>query len=249
MWWGFIERLVFPPAGPLLLGLLGLWFWRRSVGRLAVFAAFGVLYALSTPLVSTALVAPLERVEPLQADALDGQRPGVIVVLAGGYLRHTPEYEGGSVNLWSLERARYAARLQRRLDWPVLVSGGPDEGDALGALLENEFDVPVRWVDSDAGNTQENAYHTAELLEGSDARRIVLVTKALHYPRALSAFERAGLDNVTPAPTGYFHRPDPEQGPSIWSVIPGMPNLTQSYMALHEYVGRLWYWVRYDILA
>ena len=227
---------------------MGLVFWRRIWARWLVGLAIAALFALSTPLVSTMLVAPLERTEPLEVDALS-KGSGVIVVLAGGFLRHTPEYEGGSVNLWSLERARYAARLQRRLGWPVLVSGGPDEGDALGALLEEDFGVSVRWIDSEAGNTQENAYNAAALLNGHTPDRIVLVTKALHFPRAVPAFERAGLNSVIPAPTGYFHRPNPEQGWSLWPLIPGMSSLEQSYMALHEYVGRVWYWVRYDLLA
>lgn len=249
MWWSFLERLIFPPAGPLIGAATGIALSRYVWGRRLVTASIVALFALSTPLVSTALVYPLERIEPIDINALPDHPSGAIVVLAGGYLAHTPEYEGGTVNLWSLERARYAARLHDRLGWPVLVTGGPREGEALAVLLEEDFDVPVLWVDSEAGNTQENANNTAALLGDRDPGRIVLVTKALHFPRALAAFERVGLDAIVPAPTGYFYRPDPEQRLTPWLIVPALPALTQSYMALHEYVGRLWYWIRYDLFG
>ncbi|MGB1879583.1 MAG: YdcF family protein, partial [Gammaproteobacteria bacterium] len=68
--------------------------------------------------------------------------------------------------------------------------------------LERDFRVPVRWVESVSQNTRENARLTAGVL---DVRRIVLVTHALHMPRAMREFHAAGFD-VTPAPLGFFSR-------------------------------------------
>lgn len=243
MWWSFFERLVFPPTGPILLGLIGLLLWPRRRGRVLVAIALAALYVLSTPLGSTALVAPLERAEPVDLER--GVRGDVIVVLAGGQITHAPEYGGDTINLWSLERARYAARLQRELALPLLVTGGPGEAEALAAALEDEFQVPVEWVDNASRNTQENAFHAMALLAEDEPEGIVLVTKALHLPRATAAFQRAGAEEVISAPTGYFHRPDPDGGFQWWDLVPGIHGMTRSYMALHEYVGRVWYWIRY----
>ncbi|SEO98216.1 YdcF family protein [Aquisalimonas asiatica] len=245
MWWSFLERLIFPPTGPILLGLFGLLLWHRRRGRVLVALALVVLYALSTPLGSSLLVAPLERAEPLDLDGADAPRSGVIVVLAGGQIPRAPEYQGDTINLWSLERARYAARVHRALGLPLLVTGGPGEAEALAGVLQDEFGVPVEWVDNTSRNTQENAFRTVELLADELPTEIVLVTKALHLPRATAAFQRAGVEGVTRAPTGYFHRPDPGRRFDGWDLVPDIHGMTRSYMALHEYVGRVWYWIRY----
>ena len=47
-----------------------------------------------------------------------------------------------------------------------------------------------------------NARLLAPLLQQGGVQRIALVTDAWHMPRAVAAFERAGL-SVTPAPMGY----------------------------------------------
>lgn len=244
MWWYVFERLIFPPAGPLLLALLGVLLWRRPVGRWLAFLGLVIVYAVSTPAGSALLVAPLEQVEPLVADDMEASS-GVIVVLAGGRVSNAPEYSGDTVNQWSMQRARYGARLHRELGFPVLVSGGRDEAELIVELMEEEFGVPVRWMDNASRNTQENAFHAAELLREHRPDAVLLVTNAIHFPRALPAFERAGLADVTPAPTGYFYRPDPNSGFNPWDLVPGAYPMTRSYMALHEYVGRAWYWLWY----
>lgn len=244
MWWSLVERIVFPPAGPLLLGLLGMLLWWRPLGRWLVLACLLVLYVLSTPGGSAALVAPLEGVEPLTMEDV-ATDSAVIVVLAGGRLSDAPEYDGDTVNQWSMQRARYGARLHRELGFPVLVSGGRGEAELIVDLMEEEFGVPVRWMDNASRNTQENAFHTAELLRDQRPDAVLLVTNAIHFPRALPAFERTGLQNLTPAPTGYFYRPDPSSGFNPWDLVPGAYPMTRSYMALHEYVGRAWYWLWY----
>ncbi|WP_290633143.1 YdcF family protein [Aquisalimonas sp.] len=245
MWWSVFERLLFPPAGPLFLVILGLLLRPWRMGWWLVVAGVGFLYAFSTPLVSTLLVAPLERVDPLAIEDAAEADDAVMVVLAGGWFEHAPEYDGPMANQWSLERAHYAGHLARELDVPVLVSGGPGEAEALARLLETGLGVAVEWLDNDSRNTQQNASNSAAILAAEDYATVILVTKALHFPRALAAFERAGVEAVIPAPTGYFHRPDPEAGPSPWDVVPSVPALTRSAMALHEYVGRVWYRVRY----
>ena len=245
MWWSVFERILCPPAGPLLLALAGLILWRYRIGTFAAIAGIGLAYAFSTPLVSTALVAPLERVQPLTKEDVPREGTVVMVVLSGGWIEHAPEYEDGTVNHWSFERAHYAARLHRQLDVPVLVSGGAGEAETVADLLETGFGVPVRWVDNQSRNTQENAFRSVALLEEVEPDAIILVTKALHFPRAVPAFARAGVDSVIPAPTGYFHRPAEDGGLDGWAVVPTPSAATRSYMALHEYVGRLWYWIRY----
>ena len=249
MWWGFLTGLLLPPGGPILLGLLGLLLWRRAVGRGLIMLSLVLLYLASTPLASMALVAPLERGPVLDLEtAVDAD---AIVVLAGGRAMEAPEYGGETVSLWTLERIRYAARLQRRLQLPLLVSGGDPQGlgtaeaDLMVTALEQDFGAPVTWVESRSRNTQENAYYSAAILREEGVSRIILVTRALHMPRSVEAFRRAGVEEISAAPTGYFRRPSHEPHPGLRDLLPHQAAMTRTGMALHEYLGRLWYRIIY----
>jgi uncharacterized SAM-binding protein YcdF (DUF218 family) len=166
-----------------------------------------------------------------------------IVILGGGRQRNAPEYEDHDVPYSSsLARLRYGAHLQRRTGLPVLVSGGKPDGAAeseaqlMARALREDFSVPVRWVESDSDNTAQNAFHSAIQLRQAGIGHILLVTDAVHMPRAYQVFTRAGLQ-VSAAPTNYLAR-----GPlKAIDFVPNAVALRDSSYALHEWLGLLWY--------
>ena len=58
------------------------------------------------------------------------------------------------------------------------------------------------WYETKSLNTYENALHTRQILDKNGISHIVLVTSAVHMPRALALFEKQGF-SVIPAPTDY----------------------------------------------
>jgi uncharacterized SAM-binding protein YcdF (DUF218 family) len=247
--------LILPPASLFLLIALGLAIWRRwpRAGRIVAGAGLAALAFLSTNAGARFFVAPLERMTaPLQAPERAGAQ--AIVVLAAGRLRKAPEYGGRDIpDYVALARLRYAAHLQRITGLPVLVSGGngasgvdPDlddraysKADAMAAALREDFGVPVRWIEPRSRDTFENAVYSAALLRADGLKRILLVTDAMHMPRARSAFEHAGLDVVS-APTMFFsHLP---QTPSAW--MPSAEGMRRSWYAIYELLGIAWYRMR-----
>ncbi len=81
------------------------------------------------------------------------------------------------------------------------------------------------------------------MLREAGVRRVLLVTDAVHMPRAEQIFLRAGLE-VVPAPTAFKKR-----GPvTPASYIPNAGALKDSHYALHEWIGLLWYRLRYGLL-
>ncbi|QID19704.1 YdcF family protein [Nitrogeniibacter mangrovi] len=233
-----VAVLVLPPAGPLILIGLGL-----SVRRLRALAWLGWIYALvvSTPVTVNWLAAPLEATPPIRTEAL--RQTGAIVILGAGVRTHAPEMGGPTVNGLSLERLRYGALLARRSGLPVLVTGGAPWGKipeavAMKQVLEQEFNIPVRWTESAALDTRDNAMFSARLLKAAGIERITLVTHAAHMPRARAAFEAAGLQ-VTPAPTAWLSNPDIDDE---WhDFIPGPRAAYAGWYAMHEWLGRLAY--------
>jgi uncharacterized SAM-binding protein YcdF (DUF218 family) len=145
-------------------------------------------------------------------------------------------------------RLRHGARLHLLTGLPVLVSGGaPDTlGESEAALmartLREDFGVTVRWQEQTSDNTAENAKHAAQQLAAVGVRRILLVTDAMHMPRAQRVFVAAGFE-VAAAPTRFLGR----RPIDVSSFIPKAAELEVSHYALHEWIGFLWYKIRYGL--
>ena len=234
-----LTALALPPAGPLLLAALGLLLIRRRprLGKSLAWSGLALLWLLATPAVTKPMLATVEDVPPLDIAQAKGAQ--AIVVLGGGSYHAAPEYGGDTVSRWSLERIRYAARLQRETGLPLLVSGGAPlggvaEGRSMRAALEREFGAKVRWVEDASADTRENARLSAPMLREAGVRRILLVTHAWHMQRALGEFAAAGLEIVA-APTGYETGAPPT--PLDW--LPGPGGLWAGRIALNERLGRL----------
>ena len=56
--------------------------------------------------------------------------------------------------------------------------------------------------------------------------------------RAVLAFEHFGIE-VLPAPTGFMHG---KEITPLQHLLPGASRLMASRVALHEYIGLLYYW-------
>ncbi|MBK4734324.1 YdcF family protein [Noviherbaspirillum pedocola] len=247
--------LILPPSSLFLLIVVGLVIWRRwpLAGRIIAGAALAALAFLSTAAGARFFVAPLERLTtPLQS--LDHTGAQAIVVLAAGRLQNAPEYGGRDIpDYVALARLRYAAHLQRYTKLPILVTGGngasgvdPDaadraysKADAMAVALREDFGVPVKWVETRSRDTGENASLSAALLRADGIRRILLVTDAMHMPRARAAFERAGLDVVS-APTMFFSN----QPQHVDAWLPSAEGMRRSWYALWELLGIAWYRLR-----
>lgn len=238
-----LAAILLPPFSCLLLIGIGWWFWhsRPQFARCLVGTGSLLLFFFSLPVVGDSLLYSLEP-EPL--DFKMAREAQAIVLLGGGRYRDAPEYGGDTVGRYTLIRLRYAAHLHRETSLPLMVTGGrPDgrglpESETMRRVLEQEFNVSVRWHESESINTRENAEFSARILQAEGIRRVLLVSHSWHLPRATEAFSRAGLE-VIPAPTAFVR---PQLSPLAF--LPNATALGNSSNAMHEWIGRLWYWLR-----
>ncbi len=239
----FTAAFLLPPFNLLIVGAAGWLLLKRrpKLGKsLLAFSLLG-LWLLSTPLIAEKY---LESLMPRPVP-ITGSEADAIVILGGGSIKNSLEYGGDTVKSFTLERLRYGAFLARRLGKPVLVTGGsPDgehvpEGDLMRDVLQNEFRIPVRWVENRSRNTRENARLSAELLHRAGIKRIYLVSHAWHLARAIPEFQDAGF-TVIPAGIGQKLPGEPE----VFDFIPDAKALYNSYLASHEWLGILWYRIR-----
>jgi uncharacterized SAM-binding protein YcdF (DUF218 family) len=228
----------------ILLGLLGLGLRRKRPALGSALSAFSLvaLLVLSLPVTAYSLMSRLEG-PPLADPGAVGDAQA-IVILAGGVARGAVDWGGNTIGLFTLQRVRYGARLAKRTQLPVLITGAAPKDGHLGEaalmrdLLGREFGVPVRWFDEQARTTAGNAREAAKLLHAAGVQHILLVTSAFHMPRAQRVFERAGL-RVLAAPTGYFGY---SGGPFEWSdLVPSGDALRVSYLALREMAAGVMY--------
>lgn len=241
-----VASFLLPPLSLLLLLALGIFllYRRHKLAKPLIFAAFGLLWVASTPYFAEGALHMLEA----QTGPLDGSRPNVqrqaadaIVILGGGTYFHAPEYSGqDTVSEQTLLRLRYGAKLQRETGKPILVTGGKPLGNSVSeaqqmrAALEQDFRVPVRWIEDASDNTFENARYSFQIMQKASIKRIYLVTHAWHMRRAARAFESVGI-KVTPAPTG-FHTLGRAARMS-GAYLPSAQGMHYTSLALHERLG------------
>ena len=219
-----------------------------------ILLAFLVLFFGGNRYMSMALAKSLEwRYLPLenipQADA--------IVILGGGTEPGDfPRPEIG-VNAAG-DRVLYAARLFKEgKSGKLLLSGGNiDWMDSSSSTPASQMEyillligIPKEsiWLQPRSQNTYEDALYSSQMLKENGISRVILVTSAMHMPRAVALFVHQGIE-VIPAPTDYtvtekgwyglFHQD--LQG-WIISLIPNSSSIGLTTNVLKEYIGMLVY--------
>ena len=184
----------------------------------------------------------------------------VIVVLGGSTESALPPRTQVEVNS-AADRVLYAAALYHQGKAPVLLlSGGNidwqqpgDESPATDmAELFVKLGVPQEdlWLEEQSLNTYENALYSGQMLKEHGIDHILLVTSAMHMPRALALFEAQGLD-VTPAPADFTVTEEGWKnlfsGPvesRLIALLPNASSLALTTNVLKEYIGMAVYSLR-----
>lgn len=232
-----LKGLLLPPAGLLLLALLGLLLlrWRRRAAVALLVLAVGALWVLSMPVVADALTHSIQDY-PAWPSGGPTQAQAIVILGGGGERVFAPEYAGPAPGPYLLERLAYGAFLARRTQLPILVSGWHVEASAMRDGLRDSFALEPRWVDNQSYDTFDNARNTARLLAAAGVRRIILVTSTQHMGRAAREFRATGL-SVEPAPVGLVPAHPLSNVVSLLRYVPDAQALERSYEVIYEILG------------
>jgi len=249
------SKLLGPLGDPLVLALalsacaLLAWKRRRLAFRLLI-ASFALLLIFSSSILANALQHSLEDHYP---DPGDNPPQAQAIVVLGGTL-HMPYARHHTTGLIeSSDRLLLAFRLYRAGKAPlVFCSGGNNPiGTSSGQLPEatwmarllEEWNIPATAIQQEGGsiNTRDNALMSYQALSPRGIHRILLVTSAMHMPRAAGAFRKAGFE-VIAAPADF--RTGWGQATLSSRLLPSVNNLLASDQALHEWLGILVYRLR-----
>lgn len=182
--------------------------WRHGIAALGI-----VAYCAFIPATANRLRAQIEQqwpVPPLAAVRAAGGTGGPqMLVLAAGWFRKT---EGGYAVVLgerSWERTVSAIELHRQVGGTLIFSGAPlpDGSDSVAqhmARAAQRMGVPADHIRTETRslNTHENMLYSAQQFGLRNRGAVVLITSAVHMPRAVAAAHSVGLQ-VLPYPCDF----------------------------------------------
>lgn len=238
----FVIWMTYPPALTACLlalaCLVAVLRWRR-LGLAIGIAALGWSVVWSVPQLSDWLRHTLEDQHPL-VDEEQLPPADAIVVLGGGEGYRWLNRE--NVDPEELRSSRLAAGARAWLAGRapvVILSGGggggnTEAGKMASAITRLGVPTSVLLVEDESSDTKDNAAFTSRIAERHGIERVLLVTSALHMPRAALLFQRAGLEAIPVPVPERAHR---DGWADRW--LPSRRALWRSGRALKEYLALL----------
>ena len=231
-------------AGLAGLGVLALILRRRRTGSgLLVTTALLLMIAGWSPAGPAAVMALENR---FAVPTLPAEITGI--VLLGGVIDTDITADRGAIALTDgAERFTVMATLARRYPKARLfLSGGSGHGpdspvmteSAAGKRLLTEIGVPAERIEMEerSNTTCENASESLAALQPKTGETWLLVTSALHMPRAVACFRAVGFDAL-PYPVDFRTRDHDLRRP----VTMASQGLDMADAAAHEWLGLLIY--------
>jgi len=233
-----LGALLVPSGLAYVLFVLGLLtYWREQWRRLSwsLLAASGAItFVCSSGTVAAALMSPLEYEHPAVHDLRAYPNIDHIVVLTG-YAADDPQMPlTGRLHYASGFRVMMALALQSQCSaCDVIVSGDATTAKVMGeALVSLGLPQDRLILETASKTTAASAVNLKPML----SEPFFLITSAGHMRRSLAVLKAQGLEPI-PVPTDY-------QGPKDWrnaEVRPSPQSLFASDLAMHEYIGWVWY--------
>ena len=222
-----------------LAGIALLTIGYARAGRWMLVASIVLIAAVGVLPIGSGLALPLEARFP-PWDATRGPPTGIVVV-GGGVIKSEISAERGQVAVGrSVERIIAAIELARRYPGAHVVFAGGGEGDFVVRLLE-KLGVPGDRVivERKSRNTAENAAFAKQLVMPKAGERWLLVTSAMHMPRAVGVFRKAGF-TVDAYPVDYLT----SGAKDLWTASDTlMGGIGITDLVVHEWIGLLVYWI------
>lgn len=229
-----------------LLGLILQLSRFKAAGRQLLAISTCLLLLLGVLPIGQTLIFALEQRFPPWDHARGA--PVGIVVLGGVIDAETSAKRGTTVLNEAAERVTEIATLARR--YPTariifsggnanLVWAGPDEASFAIPILES-FGIPRERVNVEtrSRNTAENALYTKSLAQPKPDERWLLVTSAMHMPRAIGVFRKAGF-SIEAHPVDWRTRDTASLLQLFGSPVEGLLKVD---LASREWIGLFVYW-------
>lgn len=238
------------PAGLIailtILSLFYLLFDKKVRALLSLLFACCLFLFASNPIISSYLVKQLEQQYP-QKNPSNIPNADVIVVL-GGSLRPPKPPRLSSQFTHSSDRFWYAMQLYKMgKAKKILLTGGnvfpdpeikPEAFYIKQILVDLGIPKTAILLEEFSKTTEENAHFSKALFDQHGFKHILLITSAMHMPRAIKLFESTNI-TITPCSSDVYIAASNK--PNIFNWIPSASAFAMTTLAAHEYYGK-WYY-------
>lgn len=200
--------------------------------------------AITTPPLPRFIVSSLEsRYDQLPDSVFKSMSgPCNIIILGGGHSDDNGLSPNNQLSLIALSRLVEGIRIQKMIPGSKLILSGFDkktkQSEALvyfKTALSLGIDSNNMKLQSLPSNTQMEAEEYVRNF-GKETN-LILVTSAIHMPRAIMHFNKAGL-KPTPAPANFILKEESIKYPLSW--FPSSKNVSIMEAAIHERAGIIW---------
>jgi uncharacterized SAM-binding protein YcdF (DUF218 family) len=228
-----------------LVLILGLFFYRngfKATSYWIIGYAVLWLFVISSSPLFTFLAKKQESLYPVLWEVPTKLLNPHIIVLGAGHTIAPSLPPNNQLSSRALARLVEGIRLKQGAPGAKLIGSGYSRSGripqaemlmntavALGASPVDTFHSPLPY------NTETEAYAYAQRF--GTQTPVILVTDAIHMPRALFWFRQAGVQAI-PAPTNHFIKLDPQKSP--YNFKPSSVKINITATLLHEWVGMLY---------
>lgn len=231
----------------LVCGVLAALLQRKRIALLLT--ATGLFWVLmwSLPVTTLYLGGKLESMYPY-SPAESQEKGDVIMVLGGNTQANRANWFEPYNRSTATDRVDRAQALYLNGRAPkILLSGGAlhgkvSEAQGMAQVLKNRgLPETALLLEKQSRNTYENVMLSLPLLKQLGQPKVLVVTSALHMPRAMAVFKSKGIDAVPASVAPQIVPPDDY---TLYTWLPHTRSLEASRSIIKEYFGLLGYWIR-----
>ena len=237
----FVSFFLMPYTISLILISLALFFlYINRYKRAKIFLSFGLLWSILIAYApfSNSIIKPLEDNYPSYLDV----DPNIkyVLVLGNAHITNTQRSSISQLSDIANKRLSEGVRIYKRLNNAKLIVSGYEGDDKLTAhaiILKNAaislgVDKNDIIMQEKAKDTYEEAVFAKKIVSNE---KLILVTSAFHMPRAMQIFKSFNI-NAIAAPTNYYSKTNND-----YLTPPRSKELDKTTLAMHEYIGLLWF--------
>ena len=240
-----ISAFVLPiPIGLFLLLISFIYLMFNSYKKAKIFLFLGLSCFLffSFQPISNALLAPLENTHKA---LLETPKVNYILVLGSGHKSDKNLSITSQVKMVGINRLVEGIRHYKNLEnAKLIVSGYSVTDENSHAFMQEKLAISLGVKQEDIirldtpKDTKEEAIEAKKIVGDNE---LILVTSASHMKRSFLLFKKEGL-NVIASPTNHLAYED-----DSYSAYFSAKNLRNCEMAIHEYLGLLYSYLKNDI--
>ncbi len=205
----------------------------------------GVIYLFSCEFFADPVILNLEKKYPVAGEETI-EKSDIYILLCGGVITDTL---GGNVpQKNAVGRIMKTAQLYHQSPKKIYISGGSplQNRESESSVYRRELvllGIPEEdiIIEEGSNNTKENSVRIKEIINNENIKSGLVITSALHMPRSMEVFKDENLE-FYPAPCDFTAHQEKQ---NKFAYIPQFKVLKDLYAAFWEYIGIVYYRIRY----